>query len=415
MENRIRNTINKFFENWDGFDLLKLFLLIVLGIVGVYEVLLWIPIAGVLFSGLSNQTFIDQMNPSTLSALNTKFATVLFFIGLYYSFLIFAVAIMFDLGNGLASKKQLQDIKSKFDSGIIFSQNTTTIIRDSNSRRSELSLFYRGVGIGLLGGVLGGMVTGSMFELIDYQNKITEQSNSFPTIQLVIFVLSFGALLYLILHIARLVEKMNSMNTNLKTNNAIYFSLFFAAIFIFLGGVYIVGFLLSTLKDISIGLGFLAIGVAGLAFWLSSKTDKTVRALANLNFAEKVAAIIGYTNSETRQRPNTPRPSAPTNVSGAVVTVGSSPPNTTSQENIAQNSSEQTITEENIEGIHLEQLRYDLEAVLYIREWASTTLKQDLRDHLEMYINRLPPSIKNDKIQTIIKIHEILNRISDDD
>ena len=126
----------------------------------------------------------------------------------YFGLSMFAIARSED--EHVALKNEIRQIKNKLDSGIIFSQNTTTIIRESSSQRSELSLFYRGIGIGLLGGVLGGLVTGSMLELIDYQNKITEHSNSFPTIQLIIFVLSFGALMYLIWYIATLVEKTES-------------------------------------------------------------------------------------------------------------------------------------------------------------------------------------------------------------
>jgi hypothetical protein len=107
----------------------------------------------------------------------------------------------------------IKEIKNKLDSGIIFSQNTIVTTKDGISNKIEMSLFYRGIGIGALTGIIGGMFTTSMFEIINYGNKLTAQSHSFPIIQAFIFIISVVTLIGLILYLANLIEKVESSDS----------------------------------------------------------------------------------------------------------------------------------------------------------------------------------------------------------
>jgi hypothetical protein len=110
---------------------------------------------------------------------------------------------------------------------------------------------------------------------------------------------------------------------------------------------------------VSCGLGLIAIGVAGIAIWVSLKTDELVHSLSDLNFDEKIAAITGYTK--------------------------------------------------NGDPSSLEQLKFDLEAVSHIQEYASPKQKYELHKIVDAYIEGLGPDDKNSKV--VKDIREIMRKI----
>lgn len=104
--------------------------------------------------------------------------------------------------------KEIQQIKNKLDSGIIITQNVTAIVNNKNSEKKEVALLLSGIVIGLWAGILGGIFSSSLFEILSYK-----PSETLPTPQIIIFITTIILLSVLTLYLVSIIQKLMPLDS----------------------------------------------------------------------------------------------------------------------------------------------------------------------------------------------------------
>jgi len=99
-------------------------------------------------------------------------------LGLYYFGLSIAVNTWTKQKDNAKLMNDIQQIKNRLESTVIFTQGVTKVIDDEKRKKNDITLLLFGVLIGLWGGILGGLATNSLFDLMGFSklsNPIYEQ------------------------------------------------------------------------------------------------------------------------------------------------------------------------------------------------------------------------------------------------
>lgn len=98
-----------------------------------------------------------------------------YFIPMGFGLFFFGLSILILVGsqdNNKALMTELQKINRRLDSTIVLPQNIIRVPDHERNDRRDIALALWGLIIGVWAGVLGGLLTGSMFEILDHEPTI---------------------------------------------------------------------------------------------------------------------------------------------------------------------------------------------------------------------------------------------------
>lgn len=134
-------------------------------------------------------------------------------LGVYFLGLNIMVNTLIKQNDNAALIDEIQQIKNKLDSGIIFSQNTIAVVNDEKPKKRDMALVLWGVLAGLWGGILGGLLTNDLSDITSLVNS----SKPIPLAEaehcIILFLILGGLSLYIVKIIDELMASKSSKTT----------------------------------------------------------------------------------------------------------------------------------------------------------------------------------------------------------